>query len=450
MGEWANGANMNFTDGVVEFVRDTGWEDLPAAVQHQARRCLLDLVAATLAGTQTPVAGIVAQFSRAHFGGDGATILAGGHRVSAIGAALANGFAANALDIDDGYRRVKGHPGACVLPALLAAAELCREPVTGREFLTDLVIGYEAGIRAGLIQHARYATYHASGSWGAVAAAAVAGRLLLLSPVQLRHALGIAEYHAPIGAMMKGIDKPAMTKDSIGWGAMTGVAAALLAQQGFTGVEPLFSDTPEPAWILSLGDSYEILNLYFKPYACCRWAQPAITGALHLARQYRLAPDEVESISVRTFQAAAQLSRARPQNTEEAQYNLAYPVAAALVDGELGPRQVLPPRIHDPRLLELAGRVAVQVEPAYEALFPAQTLADVAVTTRDGRTLTTAACRPTWEPPDALPSDGELEKKFYRLVEPVCGRARARKIAEAIWQFDALPDARSFLPALSL
>jgi 2-methylcitrate dehydratase PrpD len=437
---------MNFTDGVIDFVRNTRWEDLPAAVQHQAKRCLLDLLAATLAGTQTPVARIVAQLSRSHFGGDDATVLAGGPRVSAIGAALANGFAANALDIDDGYRRVKGHPGACVLPALLAAAELCRQPVNGREFLTCLVLGYEVGIRAGLIQHARYDTYHASGSWGALAAAAVAGRLLQLTREQLRHALGIAEYHAPIGAMMKGIDRPAMTKDSIGWGAMAGVTAALLAQQGFTGVEPLFSDAPEPAWIHSLGDRYEILNLYFKPYACCRWAQPAITGALQLARQYQLAPEALESITVRTFQAAAQLSRARPQNTEEAQYNLAYPVAAALVDGELGPRQVLPPRIHDPHLLELAGRVVVEVEPGYEAQFPAKTLADVLITTRDGRSLAATACQPTWEPPGTLPADSELEKKFHWLVEPVLGRARAVKMAETVWRLDALPDTRR-LPA---
>jgi 2-methylcitrate dehydratase PrpD len=436
---------MNHTDDVIDFILESRWQDLPAAVQHQAKRCLLDLLGATLAGTQTPVARIVAHFSQSHFAGDGATILGSGRRVSAIGATLANGFAANALDIDDGYRRVKGHPGVCVLPALLAAAELCAEPVTGPDFLTCLVIGYEVGIRAGLIQHASYQTYHASGSWGSLAAAAVAGRLLKLPPVQLRQALGIAEYHAPMGAMMKGIAKPAMTKDSVGWGAMAGLSAALLARQGFTGVEPLFNDTPEPAWIQSLGREYEILNIYFKPYACCRWAQPAIAGVLHLARQYRLAPAEVAAITVRTFQAAAQLSRAHPQSTEEAQYNLAYPVAAALVDGELGPRQVLPPRFYDPHLLELAGRVVVEVEAAYEAQFPAKTLADVMITTRDGRAVTAAACQPSWEPPCNLPADSELEKKFHWLVEPVCGRATAVQMAETVWQLDVLPDARSLL-----
>ena len=119
-----------------------------------------------------------------------------GERVSAAGAALANGFFGNALDIDDGYRNVKGHPGACALPPVLAAAQLTGE-CTGSEFLTALVVAYELGIRAGVIRHATYQAYHSSGSWGAIAGAAAAGRLLGLSDRQLFHAMGCAEYHAP-------------------------------------------------------------------------------------------------------------------------------------------------------------------------------------------------------------------------------------------------------------
>ena len=83
-------------------------------MQHQTRRCLLDLIGALIAGRRTPVGDIMAGVACESFPGDQATILVSGERVSAIGAALANGFAQNALDIDDGYRRVKGHPGAGV------------------------------------------------------------------------------------------------------------------------------------------------------------------------------------------------------------------------------------------------------------------------------------------------------------------------------------------------
>jgi 2-methylcitrate dehydratase PrpD len=435
-----NNAQKHLTDHAIRFILETQWPDLPPVVQHQARRCLLDTLGALLAGAQTPVAQLTADFAVTQCGGNEATILVDGRSASAVGAALANGMAANALDIDDGYRRIKGHPGACVLPALLAAAQRRGTAVSGPTFLTTLVVGYEIGIRAGLIRHALYQTYHSSGSWGALAAAATAGKILGLTAVQLRQALGTAEYHAPIAPMMKGIDTPAMSKDSVGWGAMVGLASVLLAQQGFTGVEPLLSDAPEPAWVLDLGQAYEILNLYFKPYACCRWTQPAIAGALQIAQEHHLTPDDIARIEVRTFRAAAQLSRAHPRNTEEAQYNLAYPVAAALIDGQLGPQQVLPPRIYDGELLALADRVTVTVSEDYEVAFPARALADVIVTTKNGRLLTALNNQAAWEPPDSLPGDEELTQKFQRLVTPVLGTIQTEKLAAAIWQFDHIND----------
>ena len=101
----------------------------------------------------------------------------------------------------------------------------------------------------------------------------------------------------------------------------------------------------------NLGQRWEILNLYFKPYAACRWAQPAVAGALKITREHHLTPDQIRRIRVRTFEAATRLPNGHPRNTEEAQYSLAFPVAAALLDGEVGPIQVLPPRLHDPDLL---------------------------------------------------------------------------------------------------
>jgi len=348
------------TELALDFIGNIKWNDLPTAVRHQSRRCLLDLTGALVAGRRTPVGDIMAGVACDQFPGDQATILVSGERVSAMGAALANGFAQNALDIDDGYRRVKGHPGAAFLPALLAALEL-KGGCTGAEFQVALVVGYEIGIRAGLIRHAVYPTYHSSGSWGAVAVAACTGRLLGLDRIQLREALGTAEYHAPIAPMMKGIDVPCMGKDSLGWGNMTGLASVFMAQRGFTGVEPLFSETPEKDWVTGLGRQFEILNLYFKPYAACRWAQPAVAGCLRLVKENRLKPSDLARIKVRTFAAAAALTRKPPQNTEEAQYNLAFPVAAALQDGAVGPAQVLPPRLFDADILDLAGRLEVEV-----------------------------------------------------------------------------------------
>jgi len=435
---------MNGTDHAIQFILQTTWKDFSPEVQHQAKLCLLDSLGALIAGMETPVGKLMAGFCVEQHAGDEATILVTGQPVSAVGATLANGFAANALDIDDGYRCIKGHPGACVLPALLAASERCAS-LSGEAFLTALIVGYEIGIRAGLIRHALYQTYHSSGSWGAIAGAAAAGRVVGLSADTLRQALGIAEYHAPIAPMMKGIDTPCMGKDSVGWGAMVGMASVLMAQRGFTGIEPLFSDAPDPEWVMSLGDRHEVLNLYFKPYAACRWAQPAIAGALEIAHQNSVAPNDILRIRVRTFAAAVKLSRAHPQNTEQAQYNLAYPVAVALIDGELGPRQVLPPRIHDGAVLALADRVEAEAVPEYERAFPAKTYADVEVVTQDDRIFTALRKQAPWEPASTLPTDDELSEKFQWLAGPVLGKDRAAAITEMIWAFEGTGDVRQLI-----
>jgi len=428
----------SLTGHVIRFITHTRWQDFPETVRHQSRRCLMDALGAMIAGAKTPVGAIMTEMALEQYPGDQASILVVNRRASLVGAVLANGFAGNALDIDDGYRRVKGHPGACILPVVLAAAEAAES--SGEAFLTALVLGYEIGIRAGLIRHATYATYHSSGSWGAVAAAAAGGRLLGLSPDTLRHAMGSAEYHAPIAPMMKGIDTPSMGKDSIGWGAMVAMNAILMARKGFTGIRPLFDDTPERAWVENLGREWEILNVYFKPYAACRWGQPAVAGALKIVREHHLDPSEIRHIRVRTFEAAARLPIGHPRNTEEAQYSLVFPVAAALTDGEVGPAQVLPPRLHAPELTALLNRISIEVEPSFDDEFPAKAPAEVSVETMTGQRFSSGRIEALWEPPDTLPSDADLQQKFLWLTAPIIGRDAACKLAEQIWSADRWAD----------
>ena len=136
---------------------------------------------------------------------------------------------------------------------------------------------------------------------------------------------------------------------------------------------------------------------------------------------------------MRTFDAATRLPNEHPRDTEEAQYNLAFPVAAALLDGEVGPAQVLPPRLHDPALLALLDRVFTDVSFEFEAEFPAKTLAEVIVETTAGEIFRSGRIEALWEPPDTLPSDSELEAKFLWLTGPVIGKVKASDLVEKIW-----------------
>src|SRR5215207_11201028 len=426
------------TRRVVEFVRTVSWEDLPADVRSQAIRCVLDLCGATVAGSRTKVARSAVSYALYAHGNGPSTIIGTGATIMPVGAALANGFAASALDIDDGYRPVKGHPGAAVFPAALATAEEAES--SGVEFLTALVVGYEVAMRAGRILHSLYASYHGSGAWAPVGASAGVARLLGCDAEQTWHALGIAEFHAAMTPEMRSVEHPSMLKDGIGWGAMVGIAAGQLAAREFTGIPALFGvDGPGPHLTESLGDDYLILDLYFKPYACCRWAQPAIEGALSAASRIGATATDVARVRVHTFEAATHLRCAAPRTTEEAQFSLPWPVACALIDGAVGPEQVTGHSLTDPARRELAARVEVVVDPELEDAFPEQALAWVEIETTEGSRARSGILAARGDLGTPL-RDKELTKKFRTLADPLFGSDRTEKLASAVQGRPEAPD----------
>jgi 2-methylcitrate dehydratase PrpD len=426
----------------VDFIHSLTWAEVPPDVQHTAARCLLDLCGTLIAGRATELSRIVRGVAAAVYGGDEATLLLDGRRTSAPGAALANGMTIDAMDMHDGYRPSKGHAGVNVFPAALAMGEVAGW--RGEDFMAALVIGYEVALRAGVALHQIASDYHTSGAWGALGAAAVTARALGLDSTQTRHALGIAEYHGPRSPMMRCIDHPTMLKDGSGWGSMTGVLAGRLAATGFTGAPALTVEGDDVAAVWAdLGRAWLMRDLYFKPYACCRWAQPAVEGALSLAAEHHLAPTDIARIVVHTFEAATHLAVARPANTEQAQYSLPYPVAAALVsgDGRLDPEQMMAPRIFDATVLRLADRVTMAVDGSLEARFPAEALARVAIYGVDGSRFESGICGARGDPDDPL-SDAELTDKFNRLASVHLAADRVDALREACWGCAELDDVR--------
>ncbi|MDH3345061.1 MAG: MmgE/PrpD family protein, partial [Desulfobacteraceae bacterium] len=207
----------------------------------------------------------------------------------------------------------------------------------------------------------------------------------------------------------------------------------------------LFDDTPKAEWCDMIGDAYEILNLYFKPYAACRWAQPAIAGGLKIIKNHKISPEEITRIQVRTFTEATTLSCSPPKDTEQAQYNLSFPLAAALVDGEVGPKQVMPPRIYNNQILRLADKVDTEVSEAFDRVFPEKACAEVIIHTTSGTSFSSGTIEARWEPPDNLPSDKEIEEKFHRLVAPILGVQQTHQLRSLIWNFDNCHNMRELI-----
>jgi len=434
----------------IEFIHDSSWQDLPDQVRGQARRCLLDTIGAALGGRQSRLSQIIHDFAAAVYGGQGAQLWLDGRQVSPPGAALANGMTIDALDVHDGHTLTKGHAGAALVPAVLATLSLDRgDKINGQELLTSLVVGYEVALRAGLALHATVNDYHTSGAWNALGCAAITARRLKTNSDQTRHALGIAEYHGPRSQMMRCIDHPTMLKDGSGWGAMAGVSAALLAVNGFTGAPALTVESGESAeYWADLEERWLITEQYFKPHAVCRWAQPAVTGAVNMRKRYNFSLDTVKRIRIVTFHEAVRLASRHPETTEEAQYCLPFPVAAALVHQRLGPAELSGENLDHPLVYQLAECVELVEDPAYSERFPAERLARVQIETVDGAFFDSGEVEATWGAEDP-PANKVLRDKFHWLARTTLSDVRARKLEEMIWQVADLPDIVTLLDLLT-
>jgi 2-methylcitrate dehydratase PrpD len=446
---------------IYDFIHDTDFADFPSEVKKQARLCLLDLIGSLIGGRQTRLSSLIRDHAAIVYGGDQATLLLDGRRCSAPGAALANGMTIDSMDIHDSYRESLGHAGVHIFPAVLAATEQLQASeqriVSGSQFLAAMVIGYDIACRAALVLHATACDYHTSGAWGAVSSAAIYCRLHGLTVEQTRHALGIAEYHGPRSQMMRCIDYPTMLKDGSGWGAMAGVSAGMLAAQGFTGAPAITVEATEvvDTWH-DLGSRWMIMEQGFKPHAVCWWAQPAIEATLNVIRQHQLKPDEITHIRVETFEKAARLAHPRPTTTEEAQYSLPYPVAAAVWAGVsdsdgwsgVGPRQLLEDHLQDERVLSLAERISLIPDPNLTARFPGRFLARVIVETSDGRTL--ASGETTFRGEQDFPfSDSDLRMKFRWLAGDLLSPERTEATEQAIFDLSNRESIRSLLDCLT-
>ena len=263
-------------------------------------------------------------------------------RASAIGAAFANGCAANGIDVDDSARYAYGHAGAQIFSTALAVAEA--RHLSGAQLLTGMVVGYEIAHRVGRCWHASRPEYQACGSWGSVACAAVAAHLMGLPAEQAWHAMGIAEYHAPNLPMMRDVDHPAMVKHGIEWAAMTGIVSAELAERGFTGIPGILSFEEYQGWGQDIGQNYLMVEgVAWKEarYACCGWAHAGVEGARRLVLENDIDLDDIAHIRVEGCHGSFRLGTRLPTTLEEAQFNQAWPLAAMLVDGEVGPAQML-------------------------------------------------------------------------------------------------------------
>ncbi|WP_372094730.1 MmgE/PrpD family protein [Tistrella mobilis] len=420
--------------------------DFDADLSAQARLVVLDCLGAIAAGMQEPeMRALTARLAR-RGGTVTAPAVGAGLALRADDAALANGIAGTMLELDEGNSFARGHPGIHVLPALLAVRPLAR--VSGPDFLHAFVFGYEAGARIGAAARLRNAL-HPHGTWGTVGAAVGAALLDGAGAEEVIAAINVSS-SLSVGSSLRTMLEGATVRNAYaGLSARNGLTAWDLVMAGFTGetdgVRSVYGGVlaegfrPEEM-VAELGTRWEIRRNYFKRHAACRFTHAALDVVAGLIADHGpIAPEAVAGVEVVTYVWAAQLDGARPDNMLAAKFSVPFAVATMLAHGAASVPAFRAPALTDARILDLAGRVTVDEDPAMTAMLPDRRPARVTIRLTDGRVLTGETFTNRGDAVDPYGPD-EVVAKFMDLATPVWGAAHATRIREAVDGLDRAAD----------
>lgn len=435
---------MHATEVFARYAADFKRQELPVEVAHHARRAVIDWYASLFPGlAAAPVAQLEATL--ADDLDHGRAFLAQGRSATARAAALINGTAAHAAEVDDSFREAMYHPGAATIAAALAVAQDLG--ANGMQFLRGVVLGYEVSTRIGVVMgRPHYKFWHSTGTMGTFGAAAAAAGLMDLDEATFAHALATSATFA--AGLQQAFRMDSMSKPlHAGRAAEAGVLAAQLASRGVTGsldvldgeagLGQAMSDGPNWSEVgATLGRDFHITRLTFKNHIGCGHTFAAIDGALALKERHALEASDIQRIHVSTYQPALDIAcYVRPTTANEARFSLTYVVATALAHGSVRMAAFEPARLNDEVTRSLMQRTEVSVDQELDASFPGQRAARVVIETRDGRRV--EHLQPNRKGDPELPlSDRELEGKFLELASPVIGAARSQALLASIWALD--------------
>jgi 2-methylcitrate dehydratase PrpD len=433
---------MHAVETFARFATGFARTPLPAKVAHHAQRAVIDWYASIYPGLDTPAVRVLTQ-TMADDLDRGAAQLVQGRQATTRAAALIQGTAAHAAEVDDSFRDAMYHPGAATIAAALAVAQSTE--AGGPEFLRAVVLGYEISTRIGVVMgRPHYKYWHNTGTMGSFGAAAAAASLLKLDEAAFAHALAIAAtFTAGLQQAFRG---EAMAKPlHAGRAAEAGVLAAQLAVggmrssldvlEGESGLGQAMSEGPDWSAVgATLGQDFHITRLTFKNHIGCGHTFAAIDGALELQRQHGFSHADIEHVALGVYQPTLDIApHVDPQNADQARFSLHYMVATALVHGSVRLSAFETDRLNDPATRALMQRIHKAKDPEVDAAFPGRRGARVAITLRDGRQLT--LLQPDRKGDPELPlSDADLEGKLLELATPVIGEAEARALLGRIWQ----------------
>jgi 2-methylcitrate dehydratase PrpD len=313
------------TGELVDFIARTDYDALPESVRHATRRIILDTVAVTVGGFDTPVAKALLELKRDQGGRPDATLVVEGTKLPAPSVAYIHAQLANLLDADDTFLN-RGHFALASVVAALAVGEMVG--ASGEEIIAAVAVGFDLNARVCLSMQ----LYRVSDdgeliyaplfgwSWMTFGAAAAAAKLLGLDRTQIANALGQAYVTSPVVYSIPKQNEPFYEHGRpANWhryqmsGAATeaGINAALLARGGFSAQRDIFDEdggfwrsfgTVGCDWELmyaGLGERWYIAETAIKPYPFCRFGHAALDVFTGIVTTNGLTAEAIDEVVVR-------------------------------------------------------------------------------------------------------------------------------------------------------
>ena len=439
---------------LAQFASALTYEQIPATTREYCKDLLLDTLACAVAGHQGEETHQVAGMTSALAQSQESSVIGGGHS-SLAGATMLNGFLITAVTMCDVHRPTLTHITPEVVPPALAIAE--RDGASGRDLLVALAAGFETMTRIGIgwdFPVARARGWHGPGVLGPFGSAAAVGRLIGLDADTMATAFGLAGSQS--AGTFAAWGTPTVKFHQCR-GALSGLMAALLAQQRFVatrefltakdgGLYNTYSNGGKPeAAVADLGKRWELEQIALRLWPSASTIQGFVTAMFDLVEQHRLAPGQVKKIRVFLNKTGVDMHGIFPRykGKFEALLSIHYCAAAILHDRALTLAQFEPARYSDPALARFA---AEQVEVRLDgALGGVQSV--VEADTADGKTLTVRCDHPRGAPENRL-TRAQIEEKFRIYAKGLLPAAQADETIGTVTRLEDLKSARRLMDLL--
>ncbi|MFS8980606.1 MmgE/PrpD family protein [Cupriavidus necator] len=409
------------------------------ATRERLAQAMLDWFTAGWSAAAMPLAGAMRDVAEACSPGPGTAPVFGGTALNAPAAAFANAAIGHLREIDDAHRAAMLHPGVVSISPVLALAADSR--MSYRRVADAVIAGYEVSLRVGEALGTRHAAgFHATATAGAVGAAAAAGVALGLPGAQLHHALGIGATQA--AGLWQLVDDGAHESKSLhpAFAVRNGLAAAFAARVGLPGARQfmtgkrglyalLAGDGPLRALDQDLDAPERLNTATIKAWPCCAQLFTPLDATRELMDQHGFTPEEVAAVEVVIFPHALRIAGVDwPAKPAETAFSLRYVVATLLRNGAVGIDDMEAPKLDDPAVRELAGRIRVSTDEDFQRVFPQKRPSRVTIRLRDGREFSALRELRRGDPED--PFDWEQLQARMRAMVPSMDDALARHITD--------------------